>query len=173
MNDPKKNESQTLDDKIAQAMERAMEKVIPAAIMAAGQVSGNALAAATGNSPDAIKSREALAQAKMDALVQCQDCGQKRVACKGEHVQMFVGPKNARRVKWFPGCYLNGVQYISTHPGHRVVVPKDNNFAHQIASWEQSEEDLRTGREIRHNSGIISPSGTSGFKPYTGAGFNQ
>ena len=125
-----------------------------------------------------IEEKEVKAQAagrnKVMYNQRCQDCGQYKRACNGEHVQMVVGPKNPRRWASFPGMMTNGVFYRSNGPNHLKTVPKENDLAHRISVWENSEEDLRQGRELTHYSGHITrggggvaanPIGFSGLAP--------
>lgn len=86
---------------------------------------------------------------------QCPECRQSASACKGKHAQMVVYPSNPNYATFFPGMFLNGVQYKSQHNGHRITVPADNNFAYALQQFEAAELSLTTERKHNHHSGMI------------------
>jgi hypothetical protein len=97
----------------------------------------------------------------------CSECQQQLKACKGEHAQMVVFPKNPRFARWFPGLQLNGINYRSNHAGHRITVPALNDFAYRLNQFEAEEEANTMGRVTQHNSGFIGPSAAhyGGMRP--------
>jgi hypothetical protein len=173
MSQDKKPGSQTVEEMIKSAVETTIREVLPAATMAASQVAATQLGAAMGPQIEANKTREDKIAREMASRELCTECGQSVLGCHKEHAKMFVGPTNRRRLGSFPGCFLNGIQYLSTRPGQMITVPAENNFGHQIAEWERGEEDFATGRKIDHDSGTITPNSTGGYRPYGGAGFGR
>lgn len=107
-----------------------------------------------------------VAASKYPPGIRCGDCGQYLTACKEEHVQMVVFPKRnpKKNGKWFQGVFINGVRYLSVNSSHRITVPKNAEIAHLVQQWEKNEEELSTGREVNHDSGI-----QGNFKPATQA----
>lgn len=188
----KKNPNNQQPD-VKEIVKDVLNETLPAAMMAAAQMNAQTMAKMLGVDPDREKRLEEEQRRKMAARVQCEVCGQPVGACGGwgperdkdgkelsreqraaqNHVKMYVGPKNTRRLKAFPGIFLNGVQYISSRPGQLIWVPKGTDFPRVIDEWERSEEEMVTGRKVEHNSGIITPNNQSGFREYRGAGFRQ
>ncbi len=100
------------------------------------------------------------AQAAVRKRQRCQDCGQDKLSgCKGEHVMMVVYPTKdpAQNGKWWPGCKVNGVRYLSNDTSHQVLVPAncEGDFKYQIALYEKNETELARGRAKHHNSGNV------------------
>lgn len=93
----------------------------------------------------------------------CQDCGQFKIACKGEHkyVTIFPSRPRAKWGKFFPPVVINGVKYLSSRPGHKVCVPKDSNPEGLAEAWDRNEEIQAEGREVEFNSGTLSGTGRS------------
>jgi len=87
----------------------------------------------------------------------CHVCLQRVVACKGEHVELVVAPRNRRYYKDFPGICVNGVLYRSPKMSKAIPVPKENQIAYMVKMWEIGEDELRTGRTLDHDSGTLSP----------------
>jgi Icc-related predicted phosphoesterase len=100
------------------------------------------------------------------SLETCPECKQRLVGCLGEHRRMAVYPQNRRHGRYFQGCRLNGVLYLSNSLQHVITVPANCDFEYQIANWEANEDELRNGREVEHNSGSIGGGG-SAFNPAT------
>lgn len=148
---------------VAKAVETALEKAIPVAVMAAQKVAGTAQATGFRGAPARV----------VDFGPRCSECGQYETACKGEHVKMIVAPRNPRRFKSFPGIFINSIQYKSPNMYTPVTVPADNDFSHKIKMWEEGEEDLRSGRTVKHDSGTLSgrPDAVNKTHEYAGAGF--
>jgi hypothetical protein len=147
MADDKKKEIDGTDDKIAKAISKALEDALPMAVMAAAQILKPA-------------ERKVVTQEDVAASrAECSTCGLRRIACHDEHELMYVGPRNHRYLKDFPGVYINGVWFKSAAPGHRIPVPKKNGIAFMIQQWENSEDDNKDGRTIDWNSGTLSGSG--------------
>lgn len=142
-NDKKTPVTQTedIDNKIAKAVGDAIKEALPLAVMAAAQ---------------ARPAQQVAAKPTAHLGERCHVCGQYVVACKNEHVLMYVGPQNRRRLKDWPGIFLNGVHYSAAAFNHKIYVPKENNFRTFIQSWEGGEEDLATGRVVDHDSGVLS-----------------
>ena len=158
MANEKKYSQDELQDAINRAVIAATEHIakksgedMQAAMMASAKISADILAAALKPKDKAIE--------KYEAMEHCPKCWQLKRACKEEHVKMVVAPKNRRRMKDFPGLFLNGVQYISSDGQTAIHVPKHNDFDHQLHVWEEAEEDLRTGRSLDWNSGTLSAFG--------------
>lgn len=147
---------------ISKAVETALEKSIPVAVMAAQKMTNTAAATGFRGSP-----------APRDFGPRCSKCGQYETACGDKHVQMIVAPRNPRRFKSFPGIFINSVQYRSPNMFTPVTVPADNDFSHKIKMWEEGEEDLRNGRSVKHDSGTLSgrPGSVNQTREYAGAGF--
>ena len=163
--DPKKNEAvnaASMEEAVAKAVETAIEKALPVAAMAVQKVASVSAATGFRGTP-----------APRDFGPRCSKCGQYESGCKGEHVQMVVAPRNPRRFRSFPGIFVNGIQYISPNMHTPVTVPADNDFSHKIKMWEEGEEDLRNGRTVKHDSGVLSgrPGSTNQTHEYAGAGF--
>lgn len=119
-----------------------------------------------GNEIDAFRHPDGV-----EVIVKGED-GKERVELRhGNHGRMYVNVANRRRAKWFPGVWINGVQYLSVTTQHLMWVPKDNEIGAKIADWAESDEELRTKREIEHDSGIITPSSTRKFQAFSGPGF--
>lgn len=184
-NDPKnapKTPEPSVDDRIQKAIEKTIESVLPAAVMAAAKVQQTTANNAALSRDERLEAQVREEQARQ---VVCNTCGQKVGGCGGvkldengkdvNHMRMYVGPRNTRRLRSWPGVFINGVQYASTHPTQQCIIPTSceaqiNKF---INDWEQSEEDMQTGRTIDHNSGIITQNNQSGYKPFGGAGFGR
>lgn len=131
-----------LDNKIAHAVGAAIEKALPMAVMAAARA--------------APQPQQQARPAPTHLGERCHKCGQYVVACKDEHVKMYVGPKSGRLHKDFPGCILGGIIYRSPRPGAAIIVPRENDFRYMVFQWENGEENLKTGRTTEHNSGTLS-----------------
>lgn len=107
----------------------------------------------------------------------CPTCGQiavkGRYPCKGKHRMMVVFPKDEHWAKWFQGCFLGGVKYLSDNSGHQVPVPAENDFESQIAAWVETERVNAQGKKKSWNSGSINGTtgNTQGFNPFNGPGF--
>lgn len=91
-------------------------------------------------------------------LGKCSECKQVLDGCKGKHRLTVVFPSNPRyaRPGWV-GAHLNGVEYKSNDPGHRITVPADFYPEAIIAMWEDTEQTMEQGRVGFHNSGVLSP----------------
>lgn len=166
-NDKDKDASQ-LDTMVSKAVESALKEALPVAAAMAAQA-----AAQSGPKMPVMPMRGG---PTLNHGILCTVCGQYEVACKKEHVEMFVGPSNVRRLSSFPGIFINGVQYLSSSPHHKVPVPVDavSVINHSVQLWEEGEEDLRTPRTVSHDSGTLS--GDPGRRSasthaYAGAGF--
>lgn len=88
----------------------------------------------------------------------CQECGQLEAACNKEHVKMVVTfTKYPQYAEFFVGIYLNGVRYLSNHPGHYVTVPKaaEGEFMYRLQQAEEEEVVVHTKRTRHHNTGSI------------------
>ncbi len=133
-----------------------IDEALPVAMMAAAQVQ-------RGPAPVA---------SKYPAASQCGECGQLLIACKEQHAYLLVQPSSERMYRSFPGITTNNVCYKSPW-GVKICVPKENDILYRVRAWEQSEDDLRNGREIQHNSGTISPQpGRSQVQQADHAGFS-
>lgn len=102
------------------------------------------------------------AVAAQERAGRCPECQQNLKGCKGEHVMMVVYPTKdpAQNGQWFQGCFINGVRYLSDGPDQvqAVLVPKncEGDIKHQIAKYEDNEQQLARGRKAYHNSGDLS-----------------
>lgn len=146
---------QSLDDKIATAVSKALETAIPMGMMAAAQASRMP----TGKA------------APVFDMQRCPTCQQYAGTCRNQHKMMIVGPSNPRRWKSWTGCILNGVQYRSPDMNTPIPVPAENNFGYDVAQWEREEENLREGRMLSHNSGTLSGKGRSNTRAANPVGF--
>lgn len=131
---------------ISRAIKEALTEAIPLAAGVAAQTTANALP------------KQA---APVDGS-HCNECGQLKRACRGEHRKVVVYPKQYGND--FPGVKINGAFYRSDHGSHMVVVPKDCNIENIVAGWEANEIVTRQGRQANHNSGSIG-NGGGGFIP--------
>lgn len=159
-----KTEKTEMQKAIMEGVSEAIKETLPIATMAAAQ----ALKASTVPPPPQR------GQAPVSHGPRCTTCGQYLTACEDKHVELYVGPQNPRRVKDFPGVFINSIQYISPPTGQRIPVPEvaASGIMYTIREWEEGEEDLRTGRVITHNSGVLSGApGRSNTTPFGGAGF--
>lgn len=89
----------------------------------------------------------------------CQECGQAKRGCGGEHVQMVVFPtKYPEFGEWFQGCWINGVRYLSNDAGHTVTVPKNaqGGLTKMVQDFENNEREQRMGKTREWNSGSVS-----------------
>jgi hypothetical protein len=78
----------------------------------------------------------------------CATCGQKNMACKGEHRMAVVYPTDPRVQRIFSGVKINSVRYASNGPGHQIVVPKDCTVEYLVAENERKEQQAMDGRKI-------------------------
>ncbi len=138
------DQTESLDDKIASAVKKAVEEAMPVSSMAAAKVLGDML-----RPPKKVP--------EFHPGQHCNRCGQLLTACRGNHVKMVVAPSSPRRYESFPGIFVNGVMYKSPDTHTPIDVPAENNIAEILQRWNQGEEDLREGRSLTHNSGTISP----------------
>lgn len=132
---------ETMDELIAKAVGQAIEKALPAAVAVAAKV----------GQPTPKLSKERLGE--------CEKCHQSNGACKGEHRFVVVGPTSRKAWKFFSGIHINGVRYMSNHPGHKIWVPADANVEYMVERFENNEEELSDGRDAVHNSGVMGPAG--------------
>lgn len=144
--EPKQAEqAQSVEDKINAAVERALEKAIPMAMMGVAQV---------------LKPKEAPA-AELKVVPgtgsRCTKCLQFINVCKDKHVMLKVHPESPRRFKRFPGITVNGITYYSPRHGAPIYVPAENNILQAVQAWEEEENNLREGKQIDHNAGNVSP----------------
>jgi len=161
----KKDTQDALNKVISDAVERGIEKGLPAAAAMAVQAANRA-------QPQPSHVVRAAGGLK-DFGERCHICGQFRVGCQDKHVEMIVAPRNPRRYNSFPGVFINGVQYLSPSPTTPILVPDGTDILNRIHVWEEAEEDLRNGRVIEHDSGRLSgkPGGVNVTNAYAGAGF--
>jgi hypothetical protein len=87
-------------------------------------------------------------------------CGCKCSSAKCEkdctaHKKLAVYPESRKYGRWFQGCILNGVRYLSNSLAHKITVPASANFEHWIQVWEENEEQVMNGRVAEHDSGGI------------------
>jgi hypothetical protein len=151
--------SESLDDKIARAVGKAIEETLPVTNMATAQLLANMF-------KPAAKPVE-----QFGSNEHCSDCGQLLRACGGKHVMLRVAPSNQRLWNSFPGIYINGIHYKSPDANTAIPVPAENDIEYRVNQWEESEQDLRNGRTLTHNSGILSGAGRSHVQPANPLGF--
>ena len=167
MSNDKKNtevkEVESLDDKIAKAVGKAIEEALPVAVMAVSKVTNEAKA------PQVVIQNGRPPPKEFGS--RCHECGQYLIACKGEHEQLIVAPANPRRFKSFPGVTINGLTYLSPNLSTPVTVPKANDIRTAIRLWEEGEDDMQMGRVVNHNSGTLSGVAGGAGVPFAGAGF--
>lgn len=94
------------------------------------------------------------------------------VMVKGEdknHAMLVVMPQSPYARRWFShrGIHINGVHFQSNHAQHRIPVPRNNDIAGMLQSYEQVEEEARQGRVREWNSGhmergVTTPAGAMG-----------
>jgi len=151
-----------LTDAVAKAVEKAVTEAVPMAAMAAQRVQQQVSATGFRGVPKQV-----------DFGPRCSTCGQYEVACKSQHVMMIVAPRNPRRFASFPGITINGITYASPDMHTPIPVPAENEISHKIKLWEEGEEDLRNGRTVTHDSGVLSgrPGAVNQTREYAGAGF--
>lgn len=159
--DNSKPAESSTEDKIAAAVAKAIAETMPVAQMASAKLLADHL-----RPPG--PTREQIGAAREH----CTECGQLKRACRGEHIQMYVGPHNQRRFRSFPGLYTNGIWYKSHRYGSKITVPAENDFGYRIHIWENAEEDLYSGRTLSHNSGTLSGTGKSNIRHANPIGFS-
>ena len=101
----------------------------------------------------------------------CTVCRQDVHGCEGKHVEMVVYPtKYPKYARYFTGIQLNGVTYLSNDEGHKVLVPENaaSEISAMVARAEQEEVEMRTGREVEHYAGSVSPGGSRPNAAYKG-----
>ncbi len=82
--------------------------------------------------------------------------------CRGEHVKMVVYPtKYPEFGKWFQGCIINGIRYLSSNRRERIDIPKEceGQIMKQVADYEENERVTAMGRTAEHNSGSMNEGG--------------
>ena len=134
----------SLDERIAQAVERAMTASMPVAMATVATI---------------LKPKEPppVLAPEWSSSDRCVKCLQFRAVCKDKHVLMCVHPANPRRYSRFPGITIGGVTYISPRHGAPIYVPADNDITYKLQRYEEEEENLREGHVLSHNSGTLSP----------------
>ena len=111
--------------------------------------------------------------AKRMARGECNVCRQPLSGCEGKHVEMVVYPtRYPEHADFFPGVYINGTRYLSNDENHKVVVPaiSQSDILSAVRQFEDGERAIGQSRNRRHNSGRISPNGSS-INQYQGRGF--
>lgn len=88
-------------------------------------------------------------------LETCNECKQKRSACKGKHKKVVVLPNNPEAAEWFRGVCINGVWYLSAHANDAVVVPFESDVEGLVSAFERNELETRLGRKKLHYSGTF------------------
>lgn len=140
----------TQEELIAAAVGKAVGEALPITVATAIKIQNDT----------ALTARSSALQAAMATSERCAECRQLLVACAGKHKRMVVFPDNPRHGKWFPGCRLNGVLYISNNRSHYLSVPEGAAFEHMIQEWEHNEDEMYNGRTDHHDSGSVAD-----FKP--------
>lgn len=158
MANDKKSEAPTAE--VTTTPEERMAKTIADGIAtgmaAAAQIQANAAAAARG---PALKPK-----------MGCGICRQDISGCNNEHRLLAVYPRSKKYGRFFQGVIINGVRYLSNHRGHKIWVPKDCNIEHVMEMWENNEDDQSQGKEVEHDSGVLSATGKSDVKVAGGEG---
>lgn len=113
----------------------------------------------------AVASKSQPARTGKKQRVGCQICLQDSQACKGEHREIVVLPKNRKFARAFQGLRINGVTYLSNNYRHKIPVPAGLNVEYQIAKWEEDQEEMNNSRSINHNSGTMSGTGNHSINP--------
>ena len=111
------------------------------------------------------------AAAPVQSKRRCGECGQKNMACGGEHRLAVVWPQDRRAAKVFSGVKINGMRYRSNGPGHMVTVPKNCDIEYQVAEFERKEVEAYDGKEHHRHSGSIG--GTNNFNAYNGGDWGK
>lgn len=132
-------------DAVKTAVSETIKEAVPVAVMAAQS---------SQRQVDTQKELD-LQKARLDSASRCGDCGQMSRACKGEHVQIAVFPRDDSYAEWFTGLWLNGVRYLSNDSNHLVTVPKENDFEHMLTLWAKSERELRQGRKRNASASAV------------------
>lgn len=140
-----------------------IQSAVTNSVKAAMEV-GIAVASQSKSIADKNAAEEAV-RAKYAAMEVCGECGQKKIACRGEHAQMVVFPSDPRKAKFFQGVIINGVKYDSVVPGRAILVPKANNILETIARWEVNEDETQNGKQLFLESGSVSMGGSHNWKP--------
>lgn len=82
------------------------------------------------------------------------------------HVLMVVDVNDRDASKYLTYVVINSVKYRSGRPGHKVLVPKNNDIAAILSNYEKTEIDQRQGKVTQYNSGSIGPgTGRNGVRP--------
>ena len=164
-----KPEAPKADSSVADAIKAAISEALPLATALAAQAMANqhpAPAPYVGPAVPFLK----------QALVTCGECGQKTDAaktkgCKGEHRLAIVFSDDEEEAQWFQGVKINGVRYLSNHPGHYITVPKDCNVEYMVAEHTRLAKQLRVGRKNNRHSGSIGA--TNNFNAYNGGDWGK
>lgn len=83
---------------------------------------------------------------QVNYAIECSECFQPALACKGKHVKMVVWPPKYSR--GFRGICTNNVWYLSTYPGQLVTVPAEaaDDIQCRINRYVEAEETMRESR---------------------------
>lgn len=145
---------------VSASVKALMAEALPG-IMAAVIQANNA---PTANEASAL----AAAQAKIARREICQVCKQAKVGCGGKHVKAIVYPmKYPEYGKWFQGCIINGIRYLSDNRNDYVTIPENcvGPIMKQVADYEENERATRNGRVAEHDSGGINQGGGGSVRP--------
>ncbi len=69
------------------------------------------------------------------------------------HVKMVVLPDDPAAARWFQWIGLNGVKFASRGRGQAILVPRKNDFATILNTFQNFEQDFRQSRKVRFNQG--------------------
>jgi hypothetical protein len=128
-------------------MSKAVNEALAQALPVAAGVAAKAMMDAMKPPVDAAST--------IDPREKCGECFQLRRACKGQHEMLVVFPKDEQYGRFFTGVKINGHNYLSNGPGHKICVPLQNNIAHIVESFENNERIQANGRTKNHNSGVL------------------
>lgn len=158
-----KPQAKSFEDKMADALERAFEKAIPAAMAASDAIRGKQ---AKDNEDEKIR-------AANKNIVRCVECRQPVTSCKGKHRQTVLYPTGLppSMAKTFQGVWLNGQHYLSRSPQDRITVPEDSCMERDMQVWEKGRWDLINGKEVNVKAGVAGNGGIQAFPIAVGNGY--
>jgi hypothetical protein len=135
------------------SLNETIKEAITAGMVAVTQLQRNGM---DPNTPLVAKTKN-----QVNYSIECPECFQPALACKGKHVKIAVWP--SKYVKGFRGVAINGHWYLSTFPGQLITVPEEaaDTIKVHINKYVKAEETMRESRSWDlHNNG--------GFKPVNG-----
>lgn len=69
------------------------------------------------------------------------------------HVKMVVLPSDPAAARWFQWIGVNGVKFASRRHGQAILVPRKNDFAYILNTFQKFEQDFRQSRQVKFRQG--------------------